>query len=261
MDYNPPKYLFKVHYPEEPILFFRVRLSNEPRKLGDGLYYHGSPHTDLFYKNDKEEEGLVELLKVGKKQNQLEWNSNSELIISDDLFNKHFTKENIGHEPTDILTRLNLEEYNKLIELLNRYTNQTKKPLVDDTTTKEALDTEIEQLNNFKSKFINWFYKHNVELPIAETIEPFDAALSLSPFQLEEITTVIQEQVEYLVMKARKDEREDAPKKWKNKISTIFSRNAHLGVIKRIMVKFNEKHPNEPFNINGMSWYKKKESK
>ncbi len=159
-------------------------------------------------------------------------------------------------QPLEFLIYLNEFEYEKLNTCIESLEHKISKIDQKDDAGKEAFNTIIKRLKELKIGFIDWFYKNRGEIPKTERSESFDDVLSLNPYQIEDLDSTIQGQIKYFVMTARKDEREGAQEKWKNKILKDFRRSAPLGVIKRIMVKFNEKYPKEKFNINGMAWYK-----
>lgn len=81
-----------------------------------------------------------------------------------------------------------------------------------------------------------------------------DEQIDLNPLQLGELNKT--EQVEYYVLKARKDTAEDAHIKWKIKFFEDYSRTIYA-YLNRIRKKFKKENPTEQFNINGMSWYNK----
>lgn len=252
MEYNPPKLFYKV------VARQRFDETKASEIFKESPFYDYDPtYLDIFYKTDINEKDKVILNNIGDKKNQFEWHSKSCLVISDDLFKEYFDGEKYYSGSDKFLARLNLDEYNKLLELIDDYSTDISKSLKGDSVATKILEKKVDSLLIFKGKFIGWFIDRKITFPIAEPTESFDDALSMSPYQLEELTTVIQEQVEYLVMIARKDKRKGIQEKWKSKILKDFERNNPYGVIRRIMDKFKEKYSEEKFNINGMSWYKK----
>lgn len=161
MEYNPPKLFYKV------VARQRFDETKASEIFKESPFYDYDPtYLDIFYKTDINEKDKVILNNIGDKKNQFEWHSKSCLVISDDLFKEYFNKEKYYSEPTEFLAKLNLEEYDVLLKLIDQYSIEKRESLKGDSIALETLEEKINGLIKFQKKFIDWFIERKIKFPI-----------------------------------------------------------------------------------------------
>lgn len=123
-----------------------------------------------------------------------------------------------------------------------------------------ANEKTLEYHSSVVDDIISWFINQAIDIDKVEAIypdysNPPDITVKeLSPYQLEELSNT--ERAEYFVSKAREDSTKNSHLSWKSKMMEEFGKDIYV-YLNRIRGEFKNNNPEERFNINGLSWYKK----
>lgn len=152
MEHNPIK------------LFQSVLIDSECIPLTENYTVHDLPdYLTVLYTNENGEWGYIILDNWDKNEYLIEYDGFG-IIITDDEYEK-FCSIDFQIEPVEFLNRLNLREYDKLLELIDHYSIEKRKYLKGDSDALEVLDAKIKSLNKFKKVFMKWFVDWKVSIP------------------------------------------------------------------------------------------------
>ena len=126
---------------------------------------------ELHYKNNYNSGGWIVLKRSGENRippgwdNQAgEWDDIDDISITDELFNKYFSEENINRDSTKLLKKLNIYEYKKLLEQIDKVKIKAIKDKGDSDIV-DVINKGVNDLIRFKKKFIKWFLDYGIEIP------------------------------------------------------------------------------------------------